>query len=79
MMDCPGIYLHEIHHELLQMTGTDASIATVCRLLQKCGFTCMKIQTVALQQSKELCQRHRTAMELYDRGLHASVCQWGQG
>ena len=38
VIEQPGIYLHEIRQEL-QNGGTDASIATICRFLQRCGFT----------------------------------------
>ena len=55
VIERPGIYLPEICREL-QNSGTDASIATICRFLQKCGFTRTKIQAVALQQSAELRQ-----------------------
>ena len=46
VIERPGIYLYEIRRELLS-SGTDASIATICRFLHKCGFTRTKI--VALQ------------------------------
>ena len=77
VMDHPGIYLHETRHELLETMSTDASIASICRLLQKCGFTCTKIQPVALQQNEELCQRYRTEMELYKADMLVFVDESG--
>ena len=73
----PRICLHEIRCELLEMTGIDASIATICRLLQKCGFTRTKIQASALQQSEEHRQRYRTEMELYEAEMLVFVDESG--
>ena len=77
VIDHPGIYLHEICRELLETTSTDSSIATICRLLQKCRFTRTKIQAVALQQSEELRQRCRTEMELYEPDMLVFVDESG--
>ena len=53
VLERPGIYLLEICRELRHFTGTEASEATVCRFLQKVGFTRTKIQHVALQRNEE--------------------------
>ena len=69
VIDRPGIYLHEICRELLRTTGTDTSVATIFRLLQKCGFTRAEIKAVSWQQSETLRQKYRTEMELYEAGM----------
>ena len=64
-------------HELLETMGTDASIASICRLLQKCRFTRTKIQAIALQHNEELSQRYRTEMELYEADILVFVDESG--
>ena len=37
-----GIYLHEIQHQILQDHGEQISASSICRFLQKSGFTRQK-------------------------------------
>lgn len=53
-IDKPGIYLAEIQKELFQATGIDVSVSTICRTLQKNGFTRQKIAVTALQRNELL-------------------------
>ena len=76
VIERPGIYLHEIRREL-QNSGTDASIATICRFLQKCGFTRTKIQAVALRQSAELQHEYMSELELYKPSMLVFVDETG--
>ena len=53
-MENPGLYLIEICSRIEEVTGTKVSGATVCRLLQKHGYTRKKIRQVARQCCEEL-------------------------
>jgi transposase len=50
----PSVHLHEVQSKLHEVTGTEASIATICRSLKKNGFSRKKVQFVALQRSDRL-------------------------
>lgn len=65
VLERPGIYLHEITNELQQSTGTDVSVATVCRVLQKAGFSRTKIQHIAIQQSRQRRAHYILEMQQY--------------
>uniref|UniRef100_A0A1X7TP35 Paired domain-containing protein n=1 Tax=Amphimedon queenslandica TaxID=400682 RepID=A0A1X7TP35_AMPQE len=53
MLINPSIYLDELKRKLCAATGCDASIATICRTLNRIGFTRKKIQYIALQQDEQ--------------------------
>ena len=53
-MENPGLYLIEICLKIKEVTGADVSGPTVCRLLQKNGYTRKKIRQVAKQRCEEL-------------------------
>ena len=73
----PGIYLREICRELQQSTGTDVSEPTVCRFLQKAGFTRTKIQHVASQQSEEFRARFAAEMQQYEPDMLVFIDETG--
>ena len=50
-LDNPGLYLGEVCREVADITGTQISPSTVCRILRRHGFSRKKIQQVALQRS----------------------------
>lgn len=54
LMENPAMYLVEICAKIQEVTGTTVSGATVCRLLQKHGYTRKKIRQVAKQRCEEL-------------------------
>ena len=72
-MEKPGIYLHEISRDLQQTTANHISEATICRFLQKAGFTRTKIQHVALQWNEELRARYAAEIQLYQADLFVFV------
>ena len=45
-----GIYLHEIQHQILQDHGEQISASSICRFLQKSGFTRQKLKIAASQR-----------------------------
>ena len=65
VLELPGVYLHEICQEMHSTTGTHVSEATICRFLQKAGFTRTKIEHVALQRSEELRARYLAEIQQY--------------
>ena len=77
VLERPGIYLLEICRELRHFTGTEVSEATVCRFLQKAGFTRTKIQNVALQRSEERRARYMAEMKLLDADMLVFVDETG--
>ena len=54
LMENPAMYLIKICAKIQEVTGTTVSGATVCRLLQKHGYTRKKIRQVAKQRCEEL-------------------------
>ena len=48
---CPTLQLQEIAYKVAEISGTEVSISTLCRLLARNGFTRKKIQNTALQRS----------------------------
>ena len=51
LLDNPGLYLGEVCQKVVDLTATQISSSTVCRILQRHGFTRKKNQQVALQRS----------------------------
>lgn len=54
LMDNPGLYLREICSKVYNITRIRVSEATVCRLLQRHGYTRKKIRQIARQRSEAL-------------------------
>ena len=53
LMSKPDIYLEELRQELIQATGTDVSLSTICRTLKHLGFSRKKLRHIAIQRSEE--------------------------
>jgi len=77
VLEWPGIYLLEICLKLRHFTGTEASEATVCRFLQKVGFTRTKIQHIAVQWNEERRARYLAEMQRYEAATLAFVDETG--
>ena len=77
VLDNPGIYLQEIHYELHQLTGAAVSEVTVCQFLKKAGFTCTKIQYIAIQQSEEFRARIIAEVQQYRADMFVFVDESG--
>ena len=65
VIDRPGIYLYEIQAYLLQQTGTDVLLSSICNFLHKQGFTRQKMTQVAIQRSDELRAKFRGNMSIF--------------
>ena len=50
LMENPGLYLTEICHKIFTATGVSVSGATVCRVLQRNGYTRKKIVNIPRQR-----------------------------
>lgn len=64
-VDKPGLYLAEIQQELYQATGIDVSETTICRTLQKNGFTRQKTAVTALQRNELLRAQYMLDMSMF--------------
>ena len=53
ILNKPDLYLEELKQELIQATGTDVSLSTICGTLKRLGFSRNKLRHVALQRSEE--------------------------
>lgn len=65
----PGIYLHEIQTELLQLMGADVSASSLCRFLSHIGYTRQKLKYAALQRDKQLRSQFVSDVSLYDPNM----------
>ena len=77
ILENPGIYLHELQQFLVSTTGTEPSITTIFRTLQKFGFTRKKIQRIALQRSEILCCEYMAEIAAFDTSMLIFVDETG--
>ena len=52
LMNKPSAYLDELQTDLYNISGTVVSLSTICRTLQRLGFTRKKLQHVVLRRSE---------------------------
>ena len=64
-LDKPGIYLSEIKKYLVEETGTEVSVSTICKYLHEAGFTRQKMIITAKQRSEVLRFQYLTDMSVY--------------
>ena len=76
-MDQPAHYLDEIQRKLKRLLLIDVDISTICRFLQKCGFTRLKLRTVALQQDQFLRQQFICDMSAYSTDMFIFIDETG--
>ena len=65
----PGIYLHEMQDELVNMFGVSVSKATICRTLRYMGCTRQAMHHVAIQQSEVCRGRFMAEISMYDPSM----------
>lgn len=53
LLNKPEMYLKELRQELIEISGTDVSVSTICKTLKRLGFSRKKLRQVALQRSEE--------------------------
>lgn len=61
----PGIYLHEIQQELLDVLQFSVDISTICRFLHSNGFTRQKLHLIAVQRDEFLRQQYILDVSIY--------------
>ena len=67
VVEKPGILLHEIQNQLLEVLLLEVNISTICRFLHESGFTRQKLRYVALQRDDYLRQKFICDnMSIYD-------------
>ena len=66
VIEKPGILLHEVQNQLLEVLLLEVDISTICRFLQESGFTRQKLHYVALQQDDYLQQKFICDVSIYD-------------
>ena len=77
VLKCPGIYLHEIATELLDTTGAMISLSTLCRFLQKIGFTHQRLKLAALQRDDFLRSQFALEVSTYDQDMFIFLDETG--
>jgi len=65
VIERPGIYLHELQTDLLQVTGTDVCVSTICRFLKRSNFSRKKLSRIARQRNDELRATFRSDCSVY--------------
>ena len=60
------IYLKEIKQKLFETTGVKASESTICRTLQRMGFTRKRMQHVSLKRSDTLIAEYKAEISLFN-------------
>ena len=50
----PGIHLNEVQQELLDITRTWVSLATICKTAHRLGLTTQKMKKIAIRHSLKL-------------------------
>lgn len=77
ILDKPSTYLKDVQQHLLQTTGTDVCIATLCMYLQSAGFTRKKLTLRAQQRSDELREQFINDISIYDPSMLVFVDETG--
>ena len=62
----PGILLREIQAHLVEQTGVDVCLSTICRFLHKIGFTRQKLKIAALQRDDFLRSQFVSDVSMYE-------------
>ena len=53
LLNKPDMYLEELRQELLQVTGVEVSLSTVCRSLKRLDFSRKRLRHITVQRSEE--------------------------
>ena len=65
ILNKPGIYLHEIQMELVDLLELEVNISTICRFLHANGCTRQKLSIVASQRDHALRQQYISDVSVY--------------
>ena len=61
----PGVYLCEIQAQLSEETGTEVCLSTICRFLQRNGFTRQRLRIAASQRDDFLRAQFVSDVSIY--------------
>lgn len=76
-LDKPGIYLREVQQELLDITGTWISCATLCRAAQRFGLSRQKMRNIAMMRSDILRGEYLADISVFDPNMLVFVDETG--
>ena len=76
VLDNPSYYLSEMCQLLLEVIGKEVNSSTICRVIQKHGFTRKKIQHVAKQRSLIYRGRYLAEIQFYQREQFVFIDEW---
>ena len=77
MIEHPGIYLHEMQDELFHTTGVEISVSSICRFLNKSGFSRQKMVYTAAQQDKQLRAQFASYVSIYKSDMLVFIDETG--
>jgi hypothetical protein len=69
VLSSPGIYLREIQNELWELTGAELSASSICRFLQRVGFSRQRMKTVATQRDAKLHSQFVSGVSIYNQDM----------
>lgn len=61
----PGVHLNEVQQELLDITGTWISLATICKTAHRLGLTRQKMKKIAIRRSEVLRAKYMAEIARY--------------
>lgn len=77
ILQCPGIYLHEVQHHILQHHGEHISESSICRFLQSAGFTRQKLKIAASQRDDLTRANFAAEVSVYNRDMFIFLDETG--
>ena len=77
IIEHPAMYLQELQSALSQSTGTNVSISTICKFLQKQGITYKKLSFQAQQRNDELRQKYISDISLLEPHMFIFIDETG--
>ena len=66
VVENPALYLSDLQQYVLHTMGKSISISTICKLLQKQGFSHKKLSLIAQQRNDELREQYVQDVSVYD-------------
>ena len=77
LIDRPGTHLYELQQQLFNATGTWVHVSTICRTVDRLGFTRTRLQHVALQRSEEMRAEFMADISNFDASMLVWVDETG--
>ena len=73
----PGVYLREIQEELLLQLMIEVAISTICRFLNKNGFSYQKMAHIAIQRDEYFRQKYLMDVSVYQPEMFIFIDETG--